>query len=126
MNISRVLNAHSRGLNYATRYYAGKNRQFLAMQEPPSWISIECVDSVLENCHILLPIVAPPHSVFVLVISTPLKLTLHLARSSFSHWHPKLHQLAPAALQPPGAQQGLTYMCHSGLLTADEQQALPR
>lgn len=50
----------------------------------------------------MLPhIVSLPHCVFVSLISTPLKLTRHLAHGSFIHSHSKLHQPSPAALQPP-------------------------
>lgn len=100
----------------------GKNRQGLMLYiVPPSQISIECVDSVLEKCQLLLPFVAQRHCVFVWVISTPLKLTRHLAHSSFAQSLSKLHQPAPAALPPPAAQQGLTHICRTGLLTANEE-----
>lgn len=50
--------------------------------------------SILENCHFLFNLMTLPYCVFVLVISTPLKLIRHLALISFAP------QPAPAAPQP--------------------------
>lgn len=74
---------------------AGKNRPATKLYlKTPSQISIEHAD-VLENCQLLLSFMSEAHSVFVLAISTPLKLTLHLSNKSLAHSHSKLHQPAP-------------------------------
>lgn len=107
--VTRITFAASQTLQVSLTQCPVSLKPLILCRVTPSKRSNECVEWALETS----TNASPPCNT-----STPLKLTRHLVRSSFGHSHSKLHQPAPAALQP---QHTLTYMCHLGR-TANEER----